>query len=264
MRLNEYTMPAANGIVSLMSMSFGMSGAEAGVLLADAAENGACYVKMTDDKPVSVALCKPVRLRLNKEERVGTYIFGVCTDPSHRGKGYAAGLIEEVCADTDADYAVLIPEDDDLFAFYERLGFAPNGVGASFNVTASETERVFIGDTDAYSEYLYFAEKCDNVSILSERDLIASGALAPRTAVIGKSGVCFVTSDRRVEAFAPRERVKGLVSSALSLLGMSSASVTAPLDYAPDCAETVRIGMIKPLRAVDVPQRFYINNLYNL
>lgn len=241
-----------------------MTGSFSGVLLADAAENGACYVKMADEKPVSVALSKPVRLRFNGEERVGAYIFGVCTDPARRGNGYAAALIEEACADTDADFAVLIPENDGLFAYYERLGFTADGVGASFGVSASASEKVAVGDSDTYSVYLDRVEKSDNVCILSERDMTASEALAPRTAVIGESGVCFVTSDWRVEAFAPRERVNGLVSSALSLLGIPSASVTVPADHSPDGAETVRIGMIKPLRDVAAPARFYINNLYNL
>ena len=257
-------MPVVKQITELMSTCFGMTGADAGVLLADAAENGACYMKTVGDAPVSVALSKPVRLRFDGEDRVGTYLFGVCTDPAYRGRGYAAGLMEEVCADTDADYAVLIPEDDGLFAYYERLGFTANGVGASFTAGASAVESVRISDGNAYPYYLDLAQKCDNLCVLSERDYLASEALAPRTAIIGESGVCFVTSDGRAEAFAPRDRVKGLVSSALSLLGLPSASVTVPADHAPDGAETVRIGMIKPLRGGCVPRRFYINNLYNL
>ena len=257
-------MPIVKPIVSLISRSFDISGADAGVLLADAAENGACYLKTDGNEPVSVALSKPVRLRINGEERKGEYLFGVCTDAAHRGRGYAAGLVAEACENADADCAVLIPENEGLFEFYGPLGFTAAGACASFSVEASAAESVSVSGDGAYTEYLGFAQKCDNLCILSERDFISSAALAPRTAVVGKSGVCFITSDGSVEVFAPRERIKDLAASALSLLGISAASVTTHFDFAPDGAAVKRIGMIKPLRNADIPARFYINNLYNL
>ena len=56
MRLKEFTMPVVKPIVSLISRSFDISGADAGVLLADAAENGACYLK-TDGNTKKAARC---------------------------------------------------------------------------------------------------------------------------------------------------------------------------------------------------------------
>lgn len=56
------------------------------------------------------------------------YIYGVGTNPNMRGQGMASRLIEETLnelREKRADLCMLVPQNQGLFAFYERLGFTP-------------------------------------------------------------------------------------------------------------------------------------------
>ena len=233
-------------------------------MLADAVKNGGCLLCFDGGKLASAALHKDVSVKFGGENRRGVYVFGLCTAPEYRGAGLASGLVDEICAESGADYALLIPENDGLFEFYEKLGFEPDGIAAAFRVSAAKTVPVYIADNarDAYAAYRNAAEKCGDICMLSESDLAASAAISPQTCVIGKSGICFVGGD--VEVFAPDGRAEELAASALELCGVSEARAICPLSSAPDGAETVRIGMIRSLRGETPPESFYINNLFNL
>ena len=264
MQIIRYTTRYRSEIEALLSLCFGMTARESRVMLDDAVANGDCLMLLSEDKPVSVALTKRVVLRFAGADCIGAYIFGLCTAPEHRGRGYASSLIREACDSAGADFALLIPETPDLFDFYEALGFLPVGEGAAFTVAAGEYESVSVlNGAEAYAAYAKAASECGDICALSESDLAASAAIAPRVCVAGESGVCFVSADG-AEAFAPRESVRALAASALALCGVGSARVTAPPSCAPEDAEPVRIGLIKPLSGAPVPKSFYVNNLYNL
>lgn len=264
MQISRYTSTYRSEIEALLSLCFGMTAAESRVMLDDAVANGSCLMSLSEDKPVSVALTKRVALRLSGADYSGTYIFGLCTAPEYRGRGYASSLIREACDSADSDFALLIPEKPDLFAFYESLGFLPVGAGASFAVAAAEYESVTVREgREAYAAYAETASECGDICLLSESDLTASAAITPRVCVAGDSGVCFVSAEG-AEAFAPRESVRALAASALALCGVDAARVTVPQSCAPEGAERVRIGLIKPLSGAPVPKCFYVNNLFNL
>lgn len=56
----------------------------------------------------------------------GFYIYGVATLPQFRGRGYASELIKYVCDEKfkqGYDFALTQPADENLFKFYEKLGF---------------------------------------------------------------------------------------------------------------------------------------------
>lgn len=56
-----------------------------------------------------------------------TEVSGVCTDPDHRGKGYAAGLMREVARDLlargETPFLHAFETNTGAIALYERLGF---------------------------------------------------------------------------------------------------------------------------------------------
>ena len=69
----------------------------------------------------------PYTLSVNGELREITYIYGVCTHPSHRRRGYAAELLERSFAlDKEKNRAasILIPAEKWLFEFYRPFGYA--------------------------------------------------------------------------------------------------------------------------------------------
>ena len=264
MRFAEYTIGYNRDIIELLSRCFNMTAEESGIMLGDALKNGGCLLCADDGKAVSVSLFKDVSLRFGGVYRKGVYIFGLCTAEEYRGRGSASGLIDEICGKSGGDFAVLIPENDALTGFYEQLGFALNGYGASLNVQAAEKQSVRVVDSlsDAYRAYGSAVEMYEDICVLSESDLAASLSLSGQACVAGDNGVCFIGD--YVEAFAPADDVSDLSASALELLGIPQATVVTPLSSAPVGAEPLPLGMIKPLRGELPPERFYINNLFNL
>jgi len=67
------------------------------------------------------------RFKLN-EAGEATYIYGACTHPLCRKKGYMAYLLEESFKDdlrNGINQSILIPENESLFKFYEKFGYTP-------------------------------------------------------------------------------------------------------------------------------------------
>ncbi len=70
----------------------------------------------------------PYQLQCDGEVREITYIYGACTHPEHRRKGYMAQLLEHSFAlDRAAGRAAsaLIPAEPWLFGFYKPFGYEP-------------------------------------------------------------------------------------------------------------------------------------------
>ncbi len=85
-----------------------------------------CFVCLENDKPVSVVNILDQKLMLkNKLYKVG-YIYGVCTLPEFRGKGYMKKLLnyaESCIASKGYDCSFLVPESRYLERFYENIGY---------------------------------------------------------------------------------------------------------------------------------------------
>ncbi len=70
----------------------------------------------------------PYRLKIGEREESITYIYGACTSPEFRRKGYMANLLERSFEiDKIKGYAasVLIPQEKWLFEFYRQFGYEP-------------------------------------------------------------------------------------------------------------------------------------------
>ncbi len=60
------------------------------------------------------------------QDKKGAYIYGVCTDKNHRGKKYAASLLqktEEELRKKDYSFFILRPAEEELFAYYKSIGY---------------------------------------------------------------------------------------------------------------------------------------------
>ena len=70
----------------------------------------------------------PYRMTVGGVSREVTYIYGACTDPAHRRKGYMAQLLErsfELDREAGRIASVLIPAEKWLFDFYKPFGYEP-------------------------------------------------------------------------------------------------------------------------------------------
>ncbi|MBR4439877.1 MAG: GNAT family N-acetyltransferase [Clostridia bacterium] len=266
MRLNGETRDFDSDITALVFDCFGMSSEESALMLADAEENGARFVSVSDGKPVSSLFSKELILRSGGAAHRCMYIFGLCTAPEFRGRGLASGLIDEACRQSEAEFALLIPEREELYGFYEKLGFLANGAAAVFDVAAEGTENVkrCVNVQNAYAAYRSAVAVCDNICLLSESDFSFSMRVCGNECFEGEKSFCIVGDGSIKEIIAPRERIEAFAASVLKLCGIGSAKAPAPVALAPENAEVVKLGMIKRLKDTEPPQSFYVNNLYNL
>lgn len=70
----------------------------------------------------------PYRLLTGGGEQEITYIYGACTDPTHRRKGHMARLLEEsfeIDREQGRAASTLIPAEPWLFDFYRPFGYEP-------------------------------------------------------------------------------------------------------------------------------------------
>lgn len=67
------------------------------------------------------------------------YLYGVGTDPAHRGRGLASGLLEDThkhLKQLGYAGAILVPSTPELFGFYEKLGYRTTGYLSESTVRA--------------------------------------------------------------------------------------------------------------------------------
>lgn len=51
------------------------------------------------------------------------YIYAVCTDPHYRGRGICQSLMEHIHKNCGYVYTALVPAEETLFVFYQKLGY---------------------------------------------------------------------------------------------------------------------------------------------
>jgi predicted N-acetyltransferase YhbS len=76
---------------------------------------------------VSMAHMLPMEMDYHTRIVPVCYVYAMGTDPAYRGKGLAAELMEQVFRELrqrDIPLAVIVPQEDSLFDYYGRFGFA--------------------------------------------------------------------------------------------------------------------------------------------
>ncbi len=90
------------------------------------------------------------------------YLYAIATDPNFRGRGYASTLVQRALT-TAREHgftaAMLIPADDGLKGFYQRLGFIDTGVPVAF---AGELD---LGSGDSTTDIAMVAPLAKDLSI---------------------------------------------------------------------------------------------------
>lgn len=70
----------------------------------------------------------PYQMHLSDQLKDITYIYGACTAPNMRKRGYMAQLLQysfDLDQANDRVASILIPQEKWLFAFYEKFGYTP-------------------------------------------------------------------------------------------------------------------------------------------
>ncbi len=80
------------------------------------------WVNERDGQIAGMLLAPPAQIDTHK----GVYLCGLATAQSWRGKGVATELLQQVTdllKQVGVEFAALIPENDDLYGFYEKRGY---------------------------------------------------------------------------------------------------------------------------------------------
>ena len=104
----------------------------------------------TENKIICSMLQMP-RFKLS-ETGTATYIYGACTHPLHRKKGYMAYLLEEsfkIDLKKGINQSILIPENENLFKFYKKFGYIPTSplakeILTKHNFTEKEESKKYV------------------------------------------------------------------------------------------------------------------------
>ena len=126
------------------------------------------------DRPLAMLFSIPYALKTEQGTVDARYLFGVATDPAHRGKGLATRLIRTVI---DEGHPVFLrPSSPSLFSCYERAGLSPLSPHA-------EAEGVAAGDIAGIrylskEEYLIAREAfLDKPFVRPDADFLSLGFL---------------------------------------------------------------------------------------
>jgi predicted N-acetyltransferase YhbS len=107
---------------ALYSQAFGESDALAQAAICRFGGEKNVYVAEENGAVAAMLMLPPVHIR----ERLGVYVCGVAVDPAFRGRGLATEFLNfaaERAVLQGASFAALIPEQPELFGFYEKRGF---------------------------------------------------------------------------------------------------------------------------------------------
>lgn len=80
-----------------------------------------------DGEPVSVLYAIESQVFFNGKSYKSYYVYAVCTKEGFRGKGLSSGLfklLEKTARERDVSYLYLVPAEEGLFTFYEKMGYS--------------------------------------------------------------------------------------------------------------------------------------------
>ncbi len=102
----------------LFSVCFDTDEKEAEIIIGFAEKHGSIHIKRAENEAVNM-ICS---CEITDGDFKADYLFACCTKPEFRNLGLFKKHLFEVIGDKSA---VLLPENESLFPFYERLGFSP-------------------------------------------------------------------------------------------------------------------------------------------
>ena len=165
---------------------------------------------------VAMVQMLPYRMTVGGLSREATYIYGACTDPKHRRKGYMARLLErsfELDREAGRIASVLIPAEKWLFDFYKPFGYEP-----FFHISRREITRT-AGEREAPRRMCLHWRRCMTSWC---RNAASSGTWRTGT----RSLRCSTRSARVCMAGSRTERSPAMRSAGRTMRRSCSAQVT--------------------------------------
>lgn len=84
------------------------------------------------------------------ESRSCGYFYAVCTASEARGKGLCTKLMQYAEKNCGCDYASLVPASEELFAFYEKMGYRTVFYHEKYSVSAQKGAKITKASPEVY------------------------------------------------------------------------------------------------------------------
>ena len=121
------------------------------------------FIIKEDGEIASMFFAEPNTIVAGKENLKGVYLCGLATREDKRGKGYAKILTEYATSFFDADIYFLIPANQELFSFYDGLGFKPFTYLTKVEIKKEQAEEIpGFSNEFSYETLNGFYENSDN------------------------------------------------------------------------------------------------------
>jgi len=158
-----------------------------------------CFVAEQNSQIVSMLHALPQVLRTGRD-RKAAYLYAIATKEAYRGQGLCRGLMEYAEKSLDADCCVLVPANERLFAFYEKLGY---------KMVFTRSRTAFAGGEEiSEEEYLRLREQLLPVPHMVYEDLGYAKKIYGLTFYKTPTGICAAsdhfTAERIPEDFSGR------------------------------------------------------------
>ncbi len=184
------------------------------------------------------------------------YIFACGTSEKHRGKGIFRERLNEITAN---NCAVLIPENESLFAMYEKMGFeALYCIEAEFGGSGAEDCEISAKELyELYKSCCIYPKKSANAFEASYNAFLSYGNKVKKQ----KNAIILMQGETASEIFAPDEE-------AMLCAARACKKALLPLSFASRLDELRIKYRIKKLAAAknlpaELKSKLFINNLFN-
>ena len=191
------------------------------------------------------------------------YFYAVATEPAYRGQGYCRTLLSQaecILRKEGVELCCLVPGEESLFAFYQKLGYEIAFTCRRQSLPAKKAEGVRLRQIDAaayenlrqmqlYGEFIAYPVF---LLELQRQAGLASGAGLYR--IESKELVCVAAAEKQGQCLLIREMLPAdeeLAAHLAHSLGCKELQLQSPGDALP-------YGMAKSLSPIPLPQNSYL------
>ena len=218
-----------------------------------------CFDKITvfiarDKLPAAMLCALPVTyFDTEGQAQTAAYLYAVCTDEAHRGRGICAELMalaEKTLAAQGVQFTCLVPSNENLFRFYNRLGYRTAFYQQKYLCHADGEAQIKKISATAYQNLRQMQLYCDFISYDEWLLSLQNGLYRVET----EDAICCAAAEKHGETLIIKELLPNDPTAAAALaayLGCKQAEVRS---FEGD----IPFGMAKSLSNLSCPMQGYL------
>ena len=178
------------------------------------------------------------------------YIYAVCTDPKYRGRGICKSLMEYIHKNCGFSYTALVPAEESLFAFYEKLGYKTCLYHREYTVSPQKEGKIRPATPEVYRS-IRELQLYDNFLSYEEYLLTCAGQLYRIETEEGLyCGCCYKKDDTLL--------IRELLPDSRAAASALCAHLNCKTAVVRTMGEDKAFGMMKALKKAPLPESGYL------